>query len=312
VPLNSLKLNGLTTLTLHHVPVPFRQNIEELLAMLSCLQDLTQLYLDDALASSAGFLSSAAFTTLQNINLPHLFLILIVAPLSTVIAFLSGVKISSNAEFILECDSEVDSSLDNYSLLSSLLGQKFNVAENQDSSSHPIRSLVIEPFMEKLSLILTFSASERHCCVSSSRMEWGCNIPLQIALNDLTVDRERIISDICCSMPLTHLQSLHVVAPPTSSAFWMRTFGHLRDLRHIKLGQGSMPELASLLYGECTENRAGHTPNHIFAPALEELQVYEIMFAADPPTLDTLGTDLLSLQDAISTRERARLVVARC
>ncbi|KAF8555346.1 hypothetical protein OG21DRAFT_1507762 [Imleria badia] len=318
VPLSSFKLSGLTTLKLCRVPPRLRHNIEELLATLSCMQDLVQLYLDRALTNATGFVFNAAFNTLQKIYLPHLSRLLIAAPLSTLTALLSCVNVPSDAEFRLECQSEADSSLDGYSLLSPVLGQRFSVAENHAPSSQAIHSLVIDSttWNEKYPR-LTFGTSGRdHIShFSKSRAEWGCNVPLQIAFEEVRIDRDRIISDICCSMPLTHLQSIHVFHPPTSSAFWMRTFGHLQDLRYIKLSQGDMPELASLLYDDCAEDQDGRTPNQIFAPALEELEVVDITFAADPPewdTTDTLGTDLLSLQDAISTREQARLITTRC
>ncbi|KAF8555580.1 hypothetical protein OG21DRAFT_1507596 [Imleria badia] len=312
VQLCSSKMSGLTTLSLCRMPFPLRHNMEELLAALSCMQDLAQLYLDHALTNAAGFVSSAVSNTLQKINLPHLSRLLIAAPLSTVVAFLSCVNFPRNAQVRLQCHTEDGYSLDDYSLLSSILGQRFSMAEYQEPSPQEIRSLVIDCTMQ--SPRLTFSASERHCCVSSECMEWGCNLPLQIALGELEIDRDRIMNEICCSVPLIHLQSVHVSKPPTSSDFWMRTFGHLQDLRYIKLSQGDMPELASLLYdyGD-TENQGGHALNQIFAPALEELELEDIMFAVDPPEwTNTLGTDLLSLQDAISTREPARLIMTRC
>ncbi|KAF8555363.1 hypothetical protein OG21DRAFT_1507775 [Imleria badia] len=310
VPLSSLKLSGLTTLKLCRMPLRLRHNIEELLATLSCMQDLVRLYLDRALTNATGFVSSAAFNALQKIKSPHLSRLLIAAPLSTVAAFLSCVNFPRNAKVRLQCHTNDDSSLDDYSRLSSTLVQRFCMAEYQEPS---IRSLVIDstPGGPRL----TFSTLERHSYVSSSLTKWGSKVPLQIVLGRLEINRDRIISDICGSIPLTHLQSVHVSEPPTSSDFWMRTFGHLQDLRCIKLSQGDMPELASLLYVDCTENKVGHAPNQIFAPALEELELEDIMFAADPPeddTADMLGTDLLSLQGAISTRERARLSMTRC
>ncbi|KAF8138932.1 hypothetical protein EV363DRAFT_1580603 [Boletus edulis] len=83
VPWYSFTLNGLTTLDLRSVPSQCRQNTVEFLATLSRVQDLRHLYLKDALASTAGFLSSTEFHSFQKINLPRLSRLLIVAPLST-------------------------------------------------------------------------------------------------------------------------------------------------------------------------------------------------------------------------------------
>ncbi|KAF8555350.1 hypothetical protein OG21DRAFT_911422 [Imleria badia] len=264
---------------------------------------------------ATSVLSSTAFNTLQNVNLPHLSRLLIAAPLSTVVAFLSCVNTPSNAKFRLECHSEYNPSLDDYFLLSSVLEQRFSMVEDQEPSSHAIRSLVIESTM--MGPRLTFNTSERDCdsCVCRPHMEWDCNVPFQIVLGQIKINRDRVISDICCSMPLTYLQSVHIFQPPTSSAFWTRTFGHLQDLRYIKLSQGDMPELAAILYNDCTEIWGERTPDQIFAPRLEELELYDITFAASPPEYDimgALGTDLQSLQDALSTRDRARLIMTHC
>ncbi|KAF8550386.1 hypothetical protein OG21DRAFT_1487808 [Imleria badia] len=85
VPRWLFKLSSLTTLSLHHVPPQFQQDIEELLATLRCMQELTDLYLEDALTSAAGFLSSTAFHNFQKVNLPRLSRLWIVTPLSTVL-----------------------------------------------------------------------------------------------------------------------------------------------------------------------------------------------------------------------------------
>ena len=299
---SSLKLNGLTTLKLFYFHLRPQQNVQELLATLSCMQDLAQLHLDGALNHPVGFLSSATFNTFQKVNLPRLSRISIAAPLSAVIAFLSCINNSSNAEFRLECHCEDDPSMDNYSLLSSILGQRFSVAEHQEPANQAIRSLAIDSDMEDRTEILVFSSSERHFRISRSRMEWGCNTPLQILLVELRVDRDRVISDICRSIPLTHLQSVHVCDPPISSNFWMRTFGHLQNLRYIKLSQGSMPELASLLDDHCTD-----ASDQIFAPGLEELELENITF-----TTDWDAFSLQSLEDAVSTREQVQLIVNGC
>ena len=92
VTFSSLKLAGLTTLVVRYVPRSFPPTMEKLLAMLSCMQALTHLELHRALASATGFSSSVVTDTLQKINLPCLSHFSVVAPLSTVTAFLSWVN----------------------------------------------------------------------------------------------------------------------------------------------------------------------------------------------------------------------------
>lgn len=66
--------------------------------MLRCMQDLTELYLNDVLASAAGFLPSTVFRTFQKFSFPHLSRFLINALLMTVIALLSCVNIPLDTE----------------------------------------------------------------------------------------------------------------------------------------------------------------------------------------------------------------------
>ena len=326
VPLPLFKLSALTTLNLHHSLGRSQQNLAEFLAMLRCMQDLTYLYLNlnRALPGSPEFISSAAFNTLQKIHLPHLSRLLIAAPLSTVIALLSCVNIPLQTEVRLTCHSERGSSVDRYALLSSLLVERFRMSEDQALSSPAIRSLVIDSVSVEGGARLTFSGSERSCdSVFTSRKQWGSNIPLQIVLDRLRADSDRIISDICCSIPLTHVQSVHVLRPPISSTFWTRALGDLQGLRYIKLSQGNIPELASVLRltpHDPAEKQGGHADrgsNRIFAPALEELELYEIEFSTEPPErdMDILATNVVrSLCDALSTRKepRGRLIMTRC
>ncbi|KAF8555397.1 hypothetical protein OG21DRAFT_913855 [Imleria badia] len=151
----SLQLSGLTTLSLCRVPARFHQNTGDLLATLRCMQDLTHLCLDHALASAAGFLSSAAFHTFQKINLPHLSRFWIAAPLSTVNALLSCINIPLKTEVRLECHFEHGSSLDDYAMFSSLLAKRFNVSAQ---SSPTICSLAVKQWSEMAKL--TFSGSK--------------------------------------------------------------------------------------------------------------------------------------------------------
>ena len=102
----SFKLSSLTTLNLCHLPARFQQNTGELLATLRCMQDLIHLYLHNALASAADFLSSTAFHTFQKFNLPHLSCLSLGAPFSTAAALLSCANIPLKTEVGLKCRPE--------------------------------------------------------------------------------------------------------------------------------------------------------------------------------------------------------------
>ncbi|KAN0097008.1 hypothetical protein V8E55_001454 [Tylopilus felleus] len=325
VPWFSLKLSSLTTLSLGHVPVQFQQSTEELLATLSCMQDLAHLYLIHALPRSREFISSPAFKTFQKIDLPRLSRLEIDDVLSHLIAFLSCVNIPSNTKVKLECDlDDYDASEDDFSLLSSILARRFCASADPALSNPTIRSLVIE--RDGNVAIFTFSALDREHepCVSNPYMsitDSGCNIPLQIYLycDQRQIINERYISDICCSMPLMDVQNLHVVTPPISVDFWKRILGYLQDLRYLKLSRGYMPKLASLLSFTAHENPVEHGGGDLntYAPALEEVELYRIALMIDPRVSNTriLGSgDLSSLQDALSTRKdpQVRLKIFAC
>ena len=112
------------------------------------------------------------------------------------------------------------------------------------SDNPTIRSMVIERMQG--SVALTFSASDLDCKsylpMSQTRWESHRNIPLQITITMATyygesmtteIDRDQIISDICCSVPCTNVQTVHAINASFSRAFWRKTLGHLQDLRYI-------------------------------------------------------------------------------
>lgn len=251
VPWHSFKLSGLTELGLYDVPLRFRQTMQEFIVALRCMQDLAHLYLKNALASAAGFLSSTAFQTFQKSGLPRLCKLFISAPLSTVIALVSCVNIPLQAQVGLFCDFEHGFSLDEYVPHFSFLAQTLSASEGQAPSSSSICSLSIATL--PLLTIFTFGSTEREFkySVSPPRLKWSPSVSLQITLLfslPITQDiRDRIVSDICCSVPLTNVQKVYVSCPPFSSALWKKILGHLPNLRHLKLSKGNMPDLASIL-----------------------------------------------------------------
>ncbi|KAI9574311.1 hypothetical protein HD554DRAFT_2165803 [Boletus coccyginus] len=316
----SLKLSGLTTLSLRCIPDSVQQNTVEFLATLGCMQELTYLYLDDALASATGFISSAMFPTFQKIDLPHLSRLLIIAPLSTVVAMLSCVNIPLNTQVRLQCRSEQGFSLDDHTLLSSSLTQRFNVPDDRGPSSLTIRSLVVDLMQEMVGL--TCSTSDRDCrsYLDMSQTEWEShsNIPFQIIVyysQSMTKrDKDYITSDICCSIPWTNVQTVHALNPPFSSTFWNKTLGHFQELKHLRLSCGNMPDLAPALsatdltpHGH-TEDEGGYAnrgPDRLLVPVLEELELDRILLLSQMEDRTTLLpiADAQSLYDALSTRK---------
>ena len=321
MPWSSFKLSGLTTLGLYDVPVWFQQDTNKFLATLSCMQDLTHLGLDGALASAAGFLHSTAFQTFQKINLPRLSSLFISAPLSTVIVLLLCINIPLKTKVRLHCDLERGSSLDDYARFSTL-AKRLNMFEEQAPSMPTIRSLGIATLSPSRSTILLFGAAERDYFAGMTFLNSDRNIPLRISIpSSRSITRnnwESIICGICCSLPLTNIQSLHVVSPQFSSGFWRKILGHLQDLRHFKLSEGDMPDVASLLSCSPHSDNADRGPNRIFAPVLETLELYKIRFAPKPPpecdTHARVVIDVQSLYNALSTRRESpgRLTMTKC
>ncbi|KAF8138968.1 hypothetical protein EV363DRAFT_1445735 [Boletus edulis] len=298
VPWYSFTLNGLTTLDLRSVPSQCRQNMVEFLATLSCVPDLRHLYLEDALDSTAGFLSSPEFHSFQKINLPRLSRLLIVAPLSTVIAFLACVNIP-------------------------IENRRFSTSTSEALSSPTFRSLVID-----YRATLTFSSLERDCDSSNLvlQQDWGCNTPLKIRVcwfvSNTGWDLDCILGDISTFVPLMDVRSVHVIHPPVLPAIWRSALGHLQNLRYLKLSSGDLPDLAPVLSltdlttSEGAEGQGGRTnrnPDRRLAPALEELELDGISFWKRTQK-NKCPVDVQALCDALATRKGSsgQLTINRC
>ncbi|KAF8550226.1 hypothetical protein OG21DRAFT_445625 [Imleria badia] len=329
---NSFALKGLTTLSLHKVPEPCRPSVEEFHALLSCMQELIYLHLDGVLQSARSFFGSVVFDASQKVTLPHLSRFLICAPSSTIYALLSLVTIPLKTELRLTCDSELeyDSSgcLVDYSPLYPLLAQRFTIQESQVLAVPTIRSLVITTAPMAFSVILGVSERDWDHMLDTDRyMQWGYNIPLKVVVTfgiSTMKLRDRVISNICSSIPLSGVRSVLVDCPPFSPSFWKKALGPLQELRYIKLIGGYMPNLASVLsptldyHAEDEGEPAGQGSHQIFAPALEELELLCIVFStgfeADPWL--RCGT-LRRLCDALADRKEegralGRFTMTRC
>ncbi|KAF8437303.1 hypothetical protein L210DRAFT_3547457 [Boletus edulis BED1] len=299
LPWDSFTLHGLTTLDLRFVPSRSQQNMVEFLATLSRVQDLRHLYLQNALASTAGFLSSTEFRSFQKINLPRLSRLLIVAPLSTVIAFVACVNIPSKTEIRLDCGFEDGVSLHDYASLFSVLAQRFSTSTSQALSSPTFRSLVIDLTYRPA---LTFSPLERDCD------------PFDFVL--------RRVSCLDCILGDISTFSFEVINPPVLPAIWRCALGHLQNLRYLELSSGDLPDLAPMLSltdlttSEGTEGQGGRTnrnPDRMLAPALEELELFNISFWKRTKK-DKCPVDVQALCDSLATRKGSsgQLTIDRC
>lgn len=319
----SFKLSGLTTLTLDQVPPQFQQNMEEFLTTLSFMQDLRHLDLLYALPDTAGFPSSALFDSLQKIDLPQLSRLWISDSISKIITFLSCVNIPLKTQVKLCLHYGHEFAIDDHVPLCSLLSRRFHIFDDQAPSIPKLRSLVMHGRDT-----LLFNTLECDISLPTLQVDWDDNIPLHIDLpfhqSMTTNDRERIISDICCRMPLTNVQSLYSIKPPFSSAFWRKTLGHLQHLRFLILSLGPMPDLVSVLAPipqHPAENQHGdgeRVPARVLASTLERLHLYQISFSSPANSESHSDTpppaDIHSLYDALSTRKESRghLTMVQC
>jgi len=198
-------------------------------------------------------------------------------------------------------------------------------------SSSTILSLDIEIFEGRFEGTLTFSASERDFATESDEDEdededeervSNTPIPLQIYFRVHDGDPEPLISNICCSMPLSSVRSLRIVQPPFSPTFWRNMLGHLRDIQYIKLLAAEMPDLSvlSLTTDEGVRHQDGlamgdRGQGHMLAPKLEELVLEWITFLPEGDSnLPEPAITRRSLLDALSTRHgpRGRLTMTNC
>ena len=318
LPWYSLNLSKLNSLSLHHAPVQL--HMADFLALLSGMQDLTLLNLERVLPSARGFLASGGLGDSPKIDLPHLALLAVVAPLSTVVALLSSVNIPLKTHLSLTPLFERGSSVGDYAPISSFLAQQFSISKRPSSSCPIFRSLVIDA---GCAASLTFSSLERDCYphiplndTPPNEMS-GHSIPLKITLGEdneelegvTESDKHRIMSDICCSLPFTNVQTLHVTQPEFPPAIWKEILRHLDGLHHMRLSDGCMPDLSILSHvaNEPKENPGGKLTHdqdrHIFVPALEELVLCGISFIRDDATPHGAHMSQSSLFGTLSTRE---------
>ena len=299
-PLTSPTLRGLTLLRLRDLGTSFQPTLAELMGALSRMRGLAHLHLENALPSAHSNATGQSFEDLEKLTFPQLSRLSIVAPFSTVVMLLSCVDLPIQTEVRLRCCFET--SIEDYTPIYPLLAKRFIASKHQGFTLVPIvRTCFIET--ASATVCFTFSTAERDSArraFSASTTsydlgqlceDWDCNIPLKVDIalrTSLSKDREDLVGGVCGGMPLTNLQSAHFsfdMGTTLSSAFWRKTFGHLQELRYIRLSEVNLQGLVrvlSLSPHHGPKNRGGNLElgsGQVFAPALEELELYRVNFS---------------------------------
>ena len=209
------------------------------------MQSLTHLQLHGFLSGPRNFISGTAFSTLQKINLSHLTCLQVQALPSTVIAFLFCVIIPLRTEVILDC--EPGFSPDDCTLFPSALAQRYNLSEDQKSPSPVICSLVIAFRDRRANLTLCVGLRSRfprirHKAGLQHSPRYLCLVGQIKAGERSGIHEQHLLLRAIdkCRESLRHWA-------PSLRDLWRKMPGHLQDIRYIKLRQGDMPDLASVL-----------------------------------------------------------------
>lgn len=299
-PLTSPALRGLTTLRLRDLGASFQPTLASLMTALSRMQDLAHLYLENALPSARTSPINQSFKDPQQLSFPNLSRLSIVAPFTTVVLLLSCLDIPLKTQVRLRCCFEPHA--EDHSPIYPLLAKRFAASKDQAFTSVPIvRTSFIETASAAVGFIFStaerdsgrraFSAATTSYELGQLHEDWDCNIPLKIDVvlrTSLSKDREDLVGGVCHSVSLTNLQSAHFSfdgGSALSSSFWTRMFGHLQELRHIKLSgvnlQGFVRALSPTLL-HLPKDKRGILESgsvQIFAPALEELELLNTPFS---------------------------------
>ncbi|KAF8437277.1 hypothetical protein L210DRAFT_3547364 [Boletus edulis BED1] len=281
----------------------FQHNMEEFLAVLRCMKSLSRLYLERVFPSCRGFIHSATFDVFQKVKLPHLSRLSVTAPASAVVALLSCTKFPMKAEVYLHCRSEdqpfVDD--DNYTLLASVVAQRYSGSEDHESWIPTIRSLDMEFAMDG-SRVVCCSQLEHNSDSCPGHLDLSCDT-LHTSLQNPRVVLDRVTSDICCSLPLKRVQSLRVVNSPILRDFWT----HLHD---ITLSEGNMHDIAAMFIPEPRGHRRPDNQNtypdrsRSQTFTLEELELDKntLLARLKGREAGTLSRNVQSLYDALLPR----------
>lgn len=342
-PLTSPTLRGLTFLRLRDLGTSYQPTLVDLKVALSRMQDLAYLHLENALPSARGNSTGQSFEDSEKLSFPQLARLSIVAPSSTVVLLLSCFDLPMQTEVRLRCCFEAGT--EDYTPIYPLLAKRFIASDYQGFTLAPfIRTSFIETTSATVGFIFStaehdsgrraFSASTTSYDLGQLCEDWDCNIPLKVDVvlrTSLSKDREDLVAGVCGSLPLTNLRSAHFsfdMGTTLSSAFWINTFGHLQELRHIRLSEVNLQGLVrvlSLAPHHRPKNNGGNLKSgsgQVFAPALEELELHSVNFSKkcygrSQGNPNDCSCSAPCLYDALSSRQAEghglrRLVVTEC
>ncbi|KAF8845047.1 hypothetical protein BDN67DRAFT_961969 [Paxillus ammoniavirescens] len=246
---HALALSGVTNLKLCDMPSP--PTMESLSSILAQMPELRELELEHTLRWDSSLSSDTLDLVSDKVTLPCLSRLVIVAPTSAAVRFLSHVHIPAGTQIRLKCSYQGRSSI--FHLLS-YTTKKINSSEDGNQASPPtgvLRSLNIEgcPPLRVHFTCGTYEDGYRYSSfsipeASSNKRfnhDWDCAIPLKM---DLDSDSESlplseiVVGDVCRNLSLTHLQSLAVGIIGSfnfSETFWKEIFTLAQGLRFIKL-----------------------------------------------------------------------------
>jgi hypothetical protein len=272
-------LCGLTVLRLRNLHYSVRPTIAELRAVLNRMPDLELLHLENAIR---GGRHNPASLGAGKVHLPRLARLLIVAPFSRLVRFLSCIDIPATTQVRLGCRLETRTNTDDYAPFYAFLSQKSSNCENKATSVAPIRTMVVMGNSSRR-MFIVFSTSGRTCgrqrCNSSLYNDCDCNTPLKVDVDwrPHTEHWNDLVVGICRSVPLARLRNLILDRCHLPSALWFDIFWHLGELRYIELTSGDLSDillplsLSSRPLPENADRPTDQRTSQLFAPSLEEL-----------------------------------------
>ncbi|KAF8552418.1 hypothetical protein OG21DRAFT_128585 [Imleria badia] len=342
-PLISPTLRGLTSLRLRDLGTSFQPTLVSLKVALSRMQDLAHLHLENALPSARVDSIEESLENSEMLSFRKLSRLSIVAPFTTVVLLLSCFDIPLKTEVRLRCCFEAHAK--DHTPIYPLLAKRFIASNDQAFSLVPIiRTSFVETASATVGFIFStaerdsgrraYSASTTSYDLGQLNEDWDCNIPLKIDVvlrTSLSKDREDLVGGVCRSVPLANLQGAHFSfdsGTALSSGFWTQTFGHLQELRHIKLSGVNVHGLVrslSFTPHHPPRSKSGNLESgsvQTFAPALEELELYGVPFSKacygrSQNNSNNCSCSAPCLYDALSNRQAEgrgvqRLVLAEC
>ncbi|KAH0838760.1 hypothetical protein J3R83DRAFT_7135 [Lanmaoa asiatica] len=272
-------LSGLTVLRLRDLHYSVRPTIAELRLVLSRMPDLAQLHLDNAIR---GGLRDPARLDAEQVHLPRLAYLWVVAPFSRIVRFLSCIDIPVKTRVRLGCRLETHPDWNDYAAFYGILSQRFSNPENEATSVAPIRTMIMDNASQHMFII--FSKSERPCC-GHQKCNWSffkdcdCDVPLKIDIDrpSHTEHWNELVVGICRSVPLACLKNLILDGCRLPSVVGFDIVLHLPELRYIESIGGDLADITLLLslfprpLPESADKPADQRASQPFAPSLQEL-----------------------------------------